>query len=81
MNNAKSLISYLNQYMEPMSNIINKYEGTIDKYIGDSIMAYWNAPIDVRNHADKALKASLEQFKNELEEFKTKNLKERETNQ
>ena len=63
MKNAKSLIKYLNKYMEPMSNIINKYEGTVDKYIGDSIMAYWNAPIDVKNHADKALEASLEQLK------------------
>jgi len=63
MKNAKSLIKYLNKYMEPMSNIINKYEGTVDKYIGDSIMAYWNAPVDVQNHADKALEASLEQLK------------------
>ncbi len=65
MNSAKNLITYLNQYMEPMSNIITKYEGTIDKYIGDAIMAYWNAPADVKNHADKAVQASLEQI-NEL---------------
>lgn len=62
MDNAKSLISYLNQYMEPMSNIITKHEGTIDKYIGDAIMAYWNAPADVKNHADKAVEASLKQI-------------------
>lgn len=66
MNDAKKLISYLNQYMEPMSNIITKFEGTIDKYIGDAIMAYWNAPADVKNHADKAVSASLYQIK-ELE--------------
>jgi adenylate cyclase len=69
MHSAKALISYLNQYMEPMSNIITKYEGTIDKYIGDAIMAYWNAPANVENHADKALQASLEQIK----ELKTLN--------
>lgn len=63
MPSAKELITYLNEYMEPMSNIINKYHGTIDKYIGDAIMAYWNAPCDVENHADKAVKASLEQIK------------------
>lgn len=62
MPNAKALIEYLNQYMEPMSNIITKYEGTIDKYIGDAIMAYWNAPGNIENHPDKALKASLEQI-------------------
>ena len=62
MKDAQSLIQYLNQYMEPMSNIITKYEGTIDKYIGDAIMAYWNAPADVKDHADKAVQASLEQI-------------------
>ncbi|MGJ0376379.1 CHASE2 domain-containing protein [Aliarcobacter cryaerophilus] len=65
---AKELIEYLNAYMEPMSNIIIKNQGTIDKFIGDSIMAYWNAPLDVENHADIALKTSLEQLEalNEL---------------
>ena len=66
MDGAKSLITYLNQYMEPMSNIITKYEGTIDKYIGDAIMAYWNAPGNVQDHADKAVIASLKQI-HELE--------------
>ncbi|RXI25039.1 CHASE2 domain-containing protein [Aliarcobacter trophiarum] len=59
---AKELIEYLNTYMEPMSSIIIKNQGTIDKFIGDAIMAYWNAPIDVENHADVAVKASLEQL-------------------
>lgn len=59
---AKELISYLNNYMEPMSNIIIKNKGTIDKFIGDSIMAYWNAPLDVTNHADMAVKSAIEQM-------------------
>ncbi|MBF7065030.1 CHASE2 domain-containing protein [Aliarcobacter butzleri] len=59
---AKDLISFLNRYMQPMSEIIIKYQGTIDKFIGDAIMAYWNAPIDIKNHCDLALKASLEQL-------------------
>jgi len=63
MPNAQALIEYLNEYMEPMSDIIMKHEGTIDKFIGDAIMAYWNAPSDVKNHQDKAVKASLEQIK------------------
>ena len=65
---AKELIEYLNAYMEPMSSIIIKNQGTIDKFIGDAIMAYWNAPLDVENHADMAVKASLEQLEalNEL---------------
>ncbi len=76
MDSAKNLISYLNQYMEPMSNIITKYQGTIDKYIGDAIMAYWNAPANVENHADKAVQASLEQIK----ELKSLNKKLKEEN-
>ncbi|MFW2604643.1 adenylate/guanylate cyclase domain-containing protein [Aliarcobacter butzleri] len=59
---AKELISFLNRYMQPMSEIIIKYQGTIDKFIGDAIMAYWNAPIDIKNHCDLSLKASLEQL-------------------
>lgn len=62
MGNAKDLITYLNNYMEPMSEIITKHKGTIDKYIGDAIMAYWNAPSNVENHADKAVQASLAQI-------------------
>ena len=73
MQSAKKLVEYLNKYLEPMSNIIIKYEGTIDKYIGDSIMAYWNAPANVTNHADKALQSSLFQLQ-ELKKL-NKNLK------
>ena len=64
------LVKYLNQYMTPMSEIIIKNNGTIDKYIGDSIMAYWNAPFDIDNHADKAVISALEQ----LEELKKLNI-------
>lgn len=56
------LIKYLNQYMTPMSEIIIKNNGTIDKYIGDSIMAYWNAPFEIENHPDKAVLSGLEQL-------------------
>ena len=60
--NPKILIDYLNRYMSPMSQIIIDHEGTIDKYIGDAIMAYWNAPLEVENHADKALSAAIKQM-------------------
>lgn len=56
------LIHLLNTYMTPMvNNIVNRH-GTIDKFIGDAIMAYWNAPIHVENHADEALKSAIEQI-------------------
>ena len=62
MPNAKTLIEFLNEYMDPMTEIIMKHEGTIDKFIGDAIMAYWNAPLDVENHPDKAVTATMEQL-------------------
>ncbi len=59
---AHALIDYLNRYMSPMSEVIIKNGGTIDKYIGDAIMAYWNAPLDVADHADCAVTSALEQL-------------------
>lgn len=59
---AKELVALLNRYMQPMSEIIIKNQGTIDKFIGDAVMAYWNAPLDIQNHADLAVKSALEQF-------------------
>lgn len=63
LSSAQKIIELLNQYMTPMVDIIVKYEGTIDKFIGDAIMAYWNAPLRVKNHADKALKTAIEQIR------------------
>ena len=60
--NAKVLIRFMNGIMEPMTEIIIDEHGTVDKYIGDAIMAYWNAPHDVKNHADRAVQASLRQL-------------------
>ena len=62
MGDAKSLIKFMNKIMEPMTEIIINEKGTVDKYIGDAIMAYWNAPLDVDNHADRAVRASLKQL-------------------
>ncbi len=60
---SQKLISLLNRYMTPMVNEIADSEGTVDKLIGDAIMAYWNAPNPVENYADKAVTSALEQIK------------------
>lgn len=59
---AHTLIMFLNEYMDDMTNIIMKYEGTVDKFIGDAIMSYWNAPATVENHVEKAVDATLDQI-------------------
>jgi adenylate cyclase len=56
------VIHMLNTYLTPMVQSIVNHKGTIDKFIGDAIMAYWNAPIPVANHADQALKSAIEQI-------------------
>ncbi|UQB42670.1 adenylate/guanylate cyclase domain-containing protein [Thiomicrospira microaerophila] len=62
MGSPQSLIELLNRYMTPMVDVITARQGTVDKFIGDAIMAYWNAPIQIKDHADQALKASIEQI-------------------
>ena len=59
----EKLIEILNLYMSPMVNVNTHYQGTIDKFIGNSIMAYWNAPLKISNHADMAVESALEQLK------------------
>lgn len=62
MGDPKRLIRFMNTYMDPMTEIVIKTGGTVDKFIGDAIMAYWNAPTNVEDHADQAVIASLEQL-------------------
>ena len=53
------LTRFMNRFLTPMTNIILAERGTIDKYMGDSIMAFWNAPLDVPDHAARACRAAL----------------------
>jgi adenylate cyclase len=51
----------LHDYLTPMTRIITEHKGTLDKFIGDAVMAFWNAPLDIENHQLMALQAALEQ--------------------
>jgi adenylate cyclase len=53
------LVRLLNRYFTPMTSIIRQHQGTLDKFIGDAIMAFWNAPEEVDEHSAKALRATL----------------------
>ncbi len=53
------MVSQLNEYFDVMTRIILEHEGTYDKYMGDSIMAFWGAPLEIEAHAWKACLAAL----------------------
>ena len=55
---AESLTHFMNSFLSPMTEIITERKGTIDKYIGDCIMAFWNAPLDDPDHARNAVQAA-----------------------
>lgn len=57
--NATDLTKFINKFLTPMTDVILKHNGTIDKYMGDCIMAFWNAPLDVADHPKQASKAAL----------------------
>ena len=54
----QGLTKLINSFLTPMTDIILKSGGTIDKYMGDCIMAFWNAPLDCPNHQEKAIIAA-----------------------
>jgi adenylate cyclase len=54
------LTTLVNRFLTPLSEVVMEHNGTIDKYIGDCIMAFWNAPLDDRAHASNACKSALD---------------------
>ena len=56
----EGLVEVINDYLNRMSKIVLKNGGTIDKYMGDCIMAFWNAPLDCPDHAEMAVKTGIE---------------------
>jgi adenylate cyclase len=54
------LAEVLNAYLSTMTRIVQQQRGTIDKYIGDAIMAFWNAPVDLNDHASRAVQTALD---------------------
>ncbi|NMN59254.1 adenylate cyclase [Xanthobacter sp. SG618] len=56
---AQALTRFMNAYLTPMTEVVLAHGGTIDKYIGDAIMAFWNAPVDDAAHARNAALCAL----------------------
>ena len=56
----EGLVELINKFLDVQTKIILNNGGTIDKYMGDCIMAFWNAPLDCEDHADLAVKSAIE---------------------
>jgi adenylate cyclase len=56
----EKIVEMLNVHFTAMADIILKHNGTIDKYIGDAIMAFWGAPVPTKDHAEQAVLAGIE---------------------
>ena len=76
----EDVVALLNPYLEAMSNVIYKHGGTVDKYEGDAIIAFFGEPVPFKDHAVRALRASLDMRK-ALEDLRNKWEKEGRPNQ
>lgn len=55
----EEVVAILNEYLGEMAGIVFKWDGTLDKFIGDAILAFWGAPIVQKNHAELAVRCAL----------------------
>ena len=56
----KELTNYINAFLTPITKVIHDNRGTIDKYMGDAVMAFWGAPLEDKQHALHALNAAID---------------------
>ena len=67
----EEVVAILNEYLRVMTDIIFSWEGTLDKFIGDAIVAFWGAPMEQENHAELAIRCALD-MTDRLEELREK---------
>ena len=59
----QDVVKTLNDYLAEMTNVIIEHEGTLDKFLGDGILAYWGAPLEQEDHAELAVRCALEMIR------------------
>src|SRR3989339_216593 len=67
----EGVVTILNEYLTKMTEIVFKYEGTLDKFIGDAVMAFWNAPTPQNDHTQRAVYCAIEMIE-ELKKLQEK---------
>ncbi len=67
----EEVVSILNEYLGAMTETIFRWEGTLDKFIGDAILAFWGAPLKQENHAELAIRCALD-MERKVEELRGK---------
>ncbi len=65
---AEEVVAQLNEYLKAMTEVVFRWDGTLDKFVGDEIVVFWGAPLDQSDHAERAIKCALHMRKrlNEL---------------
>lgn len=58
--NPEQVVELLNEYFKEMTDVIFKWEGTLDKFVGDAIMVFWGAPFPQEDHAERAVSCAVE---------------------
>ncbi|MCO4782176.1 MAG: CHASE2 domain-containing protein [Candidatus Cloacimonetes bacterium] len=56
----ETLVAFMNEYLEEMTELVLQYDGTLDKFIGDAVMAFWGAPINQENHAELSVRCAID---------------------
>ena len=55
----EEVVAQLNEYLGAMTGVVFEYDGTLDKFVGDAVMAFWGAPLDQADHAERACRCAL----------------------
>jgi adenylate cyclase len=59
----EEVVSQLNEYLGAMTDIVFEHDGTLDKFVGDAVMAFWGAPLDQPDHAQRAVRCGLDMIR------------------